>query len=151
MKGGGYGRPAMQVLSDRWRRLKGYPRREDGRLRYTVRRDDGTYRRAYGSVLVLEAFVSQRPDGHEATHRDGNCLNDAANNLRWGTSAENKADMVGHGTRPSGESHPSAKLSDADVSAVLADRAIGHTYKAIADRFGVTSTRVYQICKKGGR
>lgn len=48
--------------------------------------------------IVLAAFVGPCPEGHEALHRDGNPSNNRLENLRWGTSLENMADKVKHGT-----------------------------------------------------
>lgn len=49
-------------------------------------------------LLVLTAFVGPRPEGMEALHGDGNKLNNALWNLRWGTQGENTLDQVLHGT-----------------------------------------------------
>ncbi len=144
-KGSGYGRPCRQVMSDTWRRLKGSPRKEDGRLRYTVRREDGSYRRTYGSILVLEAFVGPRPDGMECCHKDGNCLNDSLGNLRWDTSAANKADMVRHGTRPRGEAIRNSKLT---ADAVREIRVSGGPLKPLAEKHGVTTTLISLILRR---
>lgn len=48
-------------------------------------------------ALVLETFVGPRPPKMEPCHGDGDNLNDALTNLRWGTRAENIADQVKHG------------------------------------------------------
>ncbi|WP_336158169.1 HNH endonuclease signature motif containing protein [Amycolatopsis sp. VC5-11] len=48
--------------------------------------------------LVLEAFVGPRPEGQEARHLNGNPADNRLHNLAWGTSSQNKADMVRHGT-----------------------------------------------------
>ena len=50
--------------------------------------------------LVLEAFVGLRKKGLETRHLDGNPANNRLENLKWGTSLENSADAVRHGTRP---------------------------------------------------
>lgn len=47
--------------------------------------------------LVLEAFVGPKPEGMECRHLDGNPANNHLTNLVWGTSAENKKDIVRHG------------------------------------------------------
>lgn len=49
-------------------------------------------RHAYLHVLVLEAFVGPRPPGMLACHRDDNGFNNRADNLYWGTVADNMAD-----------------------------------------------------------
>lgn len=51
----------------------------------------------YVHYLVLLAFVGPRPDGLEVRHLDGDDLNNVLANLAYGTSGENKADMLRHG------------------------------------------------------
>lgn len=48
--------------------------------------------------LVALAFLGPRPDGCEVRHLDGNRTNNNAENLAYGTSAENRADTLAHGT-----------------------------------------------------
>lgn len=49
-------------------------------------------------VLVALAFHGERPHGMEVRHLDGDRLNNRADNLAWGTHAENMQDAVRHGT-----------------------------------------------------
>lgn len=49
-------------------------------------------------VLVLEAFVSPRPEGMLALHRDDDKLNNHVENLYWGTYSDNMHDAVKNGT-----------------------------------------------------
>lgn len=50
--------------------------------------------------IVCTVFHGQAPSPkHEARHLDGNAQNNQADNLAWGTHAENMADMVRHGTQ----------------------------------------------------
>ena len=52
----------------------------------------------YVHQLVLEAFVSPRPEGCvDVRHLDGNRKNNKVENLKWGTHAENMRDMSRHG------------------------------------------------------
>jgi hypothetical protein len=55
---------------------------------------DGRLISRYVHHLVLEAFVGLRPQGTEACHWDGDAANNKLENLRWGTSVENKADAI---------------------------------------------------------
>jgi hypothetical protein len=48
-------------------------------------------------VLVAEAFIGARPAGKVTRHLDGDQLNNARSNLRWGTHAENAQDRISHG------------------------------------------------------
>jgi len=47
--------------------------------------------------LVLDAFVGPRPKEMECRHLDGNPMNNRLDNLRWGTSGQNRVDMYSHG------------------------------------------------------
>lgn len=48
--------------------------------------------------LVAEAFIGQRPDGHEVRHLDGDAANNRwPDNIAYGTSSENGYDVVRHG------------------------------------------------------
>ena len=48
--------------------------------------------------LVAAAFLGPRPDGLVIRHLDGNCANNRAGNLVYGTPEENIADSVRHRT-----------------------------------------------------
>src|SRR5262245_35009916 len=44
--------------------------------------------------LVLEAFIGPCPKGMEARHLDDDTSNDRLSNLAWGTSSQNKQDII---------------------------------------------------------
>lgn len=50
--------------------------------------------------LVLAAFVGPRPNGLVIRHLDGEPSNNRADNLAYGTYAENAQDMLRHGRNP---------------------------------------------------
>lgn len=63
------------------------------------------YRRGRGegfSVhrLVMAAFVGPCPDGMEVRHLNGDPADNRLTNLRYGTSYENKIDIIRHGRHP---------------------------------------------------
>ena len=80
--------------------------------------------------LVLEAFVGPRPTGMECRHLDGDKNNNRLYNLRWGTSEENLADQVRHGTAK-------GRYSDEDVVKMLRYRHAGHGRRETAKHFGI--------------
>lgn len=92
--GGGYGVRRPKLMSPA-RRSKA------GHLAVSLRRD-GKNREFSVHVLVLEAFVSPRPDGMLACHNDGDPANNSAENLRWDTPSANGLDAVRHGRRQRG-------------------------------------------------
>jgi hypothetical protein len=47
--------------------------------------------------LVALAFLGPRPEGLEVRHLDGDPLNPHLSNLKYGTSSENKRDLLKHG------------------------------------------------------
>jgi hypothetical protein len=60
----------------------------------------------YVHRIVAASFVRRPDDGVEVCHRDGKPLNNAAENLYWGTRADNMRDAVRHGTHhQSGKTH----------------------------------------------
>jgi hypothetical protein len=60
--------------------------------------DGGKFRKVRVHRLVCEAFHGSPPDGHEVCHRDGDRLNNRADNLAWGTRSDNVQDAIRHGT-----------------------------------------------------
>lgn len=97
--------------------------------------------------LVLIAF-----DGPDrdllALHNDGNKQNNCRTNLRWGTYADNTADMKLHGTFLEGGDHPIAALSDVDAETIrnlYASESITQT--ALAARFGLSPKTVSKIVR----
>lgn len=64
-RGTGYAGKIIHFIGTKQRPLRPTNRKEGGRKRYTLRRDAGGYRRAYGSTFVLEAFVGPCPTGME--------------------------------------------------------------------------------------
>lgn len=100
--------------------------------------------------LVLEAFAGACPQGMETRHLNGNQTDNRLENLRWGTSKENRADCVRHGTayvrRMVGETNGSAKLTEVDVREIRQRYAAGGvTYQVLADEFHVTQPNIWNV------
>lgn len=59
--------------------------------------------------LIATTFLGPRPSpAHEVRHLDGDRLNPHADNLAWGTRADNAADRERHGRTSRGEPHATA-------------------------------------------
>ena len=71
--------------------------------------------------LVCEAFHGPAPEGAtQVRHLDGDPMNNHADNLAWGTYAENEADKAEHGRSLQGERHHQSKLTQAQVDEIRA-------------------------------
>jgi hypothetical protein len=94
--------------------------------------------------VVLELTGRPRPAARDARHLCGRghlgCLN--PHHLEWGTTTQNMADRVTHGTSNRGERCGTAKLTRDDVRAI---RASTETQSVVAARFGITQTAVSTI------
>lgn len=128
-----------------WRALKPGRSTKCGHLSVGLWRD-GVKRNRKVHRLVLEAFVGPCPDGMECRHLDGNPTNNKLDNLVWGTSKENEADKLLHGTDNRGERQGGSKLTEAEVIEIRRLRASGTTGQAIADKYGINQHHVSHIC-----
>lgn len=98
-------------------------------------------------VLVLEAFVGLRPEGHVARHLNGVASDNRLVNLAWGTPTENYADRDNHGATARGSRVGTSKLDEAAVREI---RSLYPTLtqQAIADRFGISQVSVSHIIRR---
>lgn len=104
-----------------------------------------TETRRYVHHLVLETFVGPRPESCEALHGDGNRLNNAVSNLRWGTRKENLADAISHGTFKRGSASNSAKLKRSDVLFLRDMVAMGFSDDECARQFDVSISTIARV------
>lgn len=88
-------------------------------------------------VLVAEAFHGARPNGCVVRHLDGVPQNNCADNLAWGTQADNMSDSKKHGTLVFGSRIKQSKLSEIGAAAVRRLRDLV-TQPVLARAFGVT-------------
>ncbi len=95
--------------------------------------------------LVLEAFVGPCSAGEECCHWNGRPGDNRLKNLRWGTSSENKSDMIRHGRSNRGEKSPGSKLTEKQVLEIRALCIEGVLQREIAIRFGIARRTVSMI------
>lgn len=83
----------------------------------------GLYGRATMTVhrLVLLTFRGICPEGHAASHLNGDRLDNRLENLEWESWSDNLLRKRDHGTMPRGVTHHAARLSPDDVRAIRAD------------------------------
>lgn len=107
-------------------------------------------RKALVHRVVCEIAHGPPPsDEHEAAHRCGTpgCVN--RHHLRWATSAENKNDMLAHGTRIRGSRHYAAKLSEDQVREIRARYKPGAVRMVdLADEYGVSHATISLIVNR---
>lgn len=94
-------------------------------------------------ILVARAFLGAAPDGMEVNHRDNNRGNSCIDNLFYGTHLENMDQRQRDGRTARGDANGRTKLSSDDVREIRRLRGVVSTY-ALADRFGVSYTSVWQ-------
>lgn len=136
---------ARYVQGTEWRQLAfalnrtGYPR-----VYLTC---DGVIRGLLVHILVLEAFVGPRPEGHEGCHNNGIKHDCRLENLRWDTPRGNWNDRRRHGTwNPTkGEIHGMAKLNDQSVLEMRRLDSEGVPSPELARRFGISHGQTRNI------
>ena len=119
---------------------------EDTGRRSVMLSSGGKTKRIYVARLVAEAFCGV-PTGPQVRHWDGDCTNDRPENLRWGTDADNKADMVRHGSRK-GEKHHLARLTEAQVLEIRKRADAGENQTKLGAEFGICQEAVSDIKRR---
>lgn len=95
--------------------------------------------------LVLETYVSMRPDGLECSHKNGVRQDNRLCNLEWKTPKENAAERKRHGTHQVGEQASGAKLSAHKVRMIFLLRKKGKKQREIAALFAVDQSTISSV------
>jgi len=99
--------------------------------------------------LVCEAFWGSCPPGLECCHKDDNPLNNAADNLGWGSRHQNIADRRRNGIQPLGEQCYQARLTTAKVKSIRERYAAGGvTMEQLAIEHGVSVQHISGIINR---
>lgn len=97
--------------------------------------------------VIYSALIGEIPDGFVVRHK---CDNRKCNNpvhLEAGTYQDNSSDMVERDRQRKGETHQTAKLSDADALEIVRLVEGGTTHQEIADRFGISRGYVSEVAR----
>ena len=106
-------------------------------------------RSRYIHDLVLETFIGPRPDGHQASHLNGQRDDNRLENLAWETPKENTARQIEHGTRLVGADRHNAVVSTADVYYIRSLKNTGYGFfTALAKKLGYDVNTVRSIYYK---
>lgn len=97
-------------------------------------------------ILVADSFIGGRVEGSIVLHWNDIPSDNRVENLRYGTQKDNCYDKERNGNKIMGERHVLAKLNANDVIEIRRIYADGEeTQKALAEKFGVCSTKIFQI------
>jgi hypothetical protein len=96
--------------------------------------------------VVCRAFHGEPPAGREQVrHLDGNKTNNRADNLAWGSAAENGADKVALGECAMGSDNGASVLTEWEVMIVKELAARGFEARELSRLFGVNKSTVVAI------
>lgn len=100
--------------------------------------------------LVWESLRGPIPDGKQVNHIDGNKLNNRLENLELATPAENVGHANANGLQPKryrGSRHANSKLTEEDVTIMLAASRAGMTPTQLGRAFKIDPVRAGQIIR----
>lgn len=135
---GRYGRMVRLQKKGSWGYLKLCLKRNGARKRGPDMKDIAVHR------LVMMVFGSNRVGAPEVRHSNGIAWDNTVDNLRWGTSLENRGDAVRHGTMTHRKGRQ-AKLTEEAVAIIRERKREPWEYAALGDRFGVSRGLVRDV------
>lgn len=108
---------------------------------------NGALRSIKVARLVALAFVDNPNGKPEVNHKDGDRLNNRAENLEWATRKENMRHAVETGLRPPklGEKHGCARLKESEVLKIRELREQGAELRQLGEEFGVHHSTIFHI------
>ena len=133
-------RPGRILKPDRERR-QGF----QGYQRVTLVRVDGKKIRRFVHQIVAEAFLGPCPAGQQVRHGPNGVDNNSADNLSYGTAAENAMDRERDGNTARGSRNGYAKLTEATVREIRRRRAQGEKLRALASEYGISEPAVSAV------
>lgn len=93
-------------------------------------------------VLVLEAFIGERPYKYDACHNNGIKTDCKLENLRWDTRSNNHKDKIAHGTYQSGDKANKRKLNK-DLADEI--RLLKLSNDEIANKYNISITQLWRV------
>lgn len=93
-------------------------------------------------VLVLEAFVGERPYKYDACHNNGIKSDCRLENLRWDTRVNNHKDKIKHGTYQAGEKANKIKLNKELANEI---KLLNLPTNELAKKYNISNTQIWRI------
>ncbi len=93
--------------------------------------------------VVAERYVPNPDNKPQINHKDGNKLNNSADNLEWVTNKENRKHALQNGLHTCGEKCSWAKLTQKDVDFIREHPEI--STKILAEKYSVTVSAIRSI------
>jgi len=99
--------------------------------------------------LLAEHFIPNPNKYPFVCHNDGDTSNNHVSNLYWGTAKMNAADTLKHGTRPIGDKHWKAKLTEKEVIRIreLSDTK-QKSYSQLSKLYGVSKSHIGLVVQR---
>lgn len=117
-----------------------------GYLSVTIKIDKEDKIRPVGvHVLVADAFIGKKPNGHIVRHLDDNPKNNVPSNLAYGINKDNVDDRKRNGGYAKGEEHCNSVLTYEKAEAIRLLRKQKMKVKDIALIYGVSISTIEQI------
>ena len=98
--------------------------------------------------LVAEKYIPNPDNKPQVNHKDGNKLNNSADNLEWVTNQENRKHAVKNGLHLQGEKCPWSKLTQKAVDFIREH--LEYSPKELAEIFGISVSHVREIRRGRG-
>lgn len=131
-------------VGNKWRQLRPIVNTLRKGYLFVAPRRDGRNHIRFVHRLILEAFISKRPDGMQCRHLDGDLTNNRLTNLKWGTPQEDADDKRRHGTHLVGSACHTAKVTEATVRRIKRLHKTGRYSNAELGRmFGLTTSPIW--------
>lgn len=109
---------------------------------------DNVKKAFYVHRLVAEAFIENPNNEETVNHKDGNKLNNNANNLEWVSYSENNQHAYDTNLHKKGEGHYKAKLTEEDVKQIRKEYPSVNNYNKLAQEYGVSRATIRDIVLK---
>lgn len=136
----------MTKANPRWKKLKP-GNNGHGYLFVLLYNQDGP-KSFYLHRIILQLFKGPCPPKMQACHNNGVRHDCRIKNLRWDTRKNNEFDKWRHGTRPFGERHQHAVLTDKIVKWILSSHKNGTSVNEIAKRLGRTVSHIWDVVRR---